>query len=222
MYSPTDLLIVAAHAPELEPFRALLGEGLTGTVRGLRVAARPVGIGLALAAAGVSYRIATRRPRAVVMVGSCGAYPDGGRSLGDVIVASAVHLADPAIVTGAAYFPAPMVTVVETDPALREGLEAEGAIAAAVANPLAITSEPARAETLARATGCAIEHLEAFALAAVCAKERTRFAVLLGVANMVGPGAHAEWKAHARAAHEAVGAVVNRWLSAQAPGLLAP
>jgi nucleoside phosphorylase len=219
VYSPVDLLIVAAYAPELDPLRELLGDGLSGTIRGVRVMARPVGIGLALAAAGVSYRVATRRPRGVVMVGSCGAYPDRGRAVGEVTVARAVRLVDPAEVTGDAAYPQAMSVVEETDRAMSEGLVSHGGVPARVATTLAVTTSARVAGEIARRTDSDVEHLEAFAAAAACAKERTPFAVVLGIADVVGTGTRVEWRAHGRAAHDAAGRVVAAWLRAQAPGL---
>jgi hypothetical protein len=47
----TDVLVVAAHPPELAGLKAILGDALRGQVNGIRIAADAVGIGLAAAAA---------------------------------------------------------------------------------------------------------------------------------------------------------------------------
>src|SRR5207302_928248 len=68
-----DLLVVAAYAPELTGLRRLLGDELYGNVSGVHVAGKSVGIGLANASAGATQRVLQLTPRAVVLVGTCGA-----------------------------------------------------------------------------------------------------------------------------------------------------
>ena len=68
--------------------------------------------------------------------------------------------------------------------------------AADVACPPAITRSAAAPPPLAGATGAALENLEAFAVARAAAEARVPFAAVLGIANQVGPRAHAEWTAH--------------------------
>ena len=70
----TDLLILAAFEPELAPLSLALGPAMTASAGGLSVAARIAGIGLAAAAAGAAVHIGELEPRAVVLVGTCGAY----------------------------------------------------------------------------------------------------------------------------------------------------
>jgi len=71
-----------------------------------------------------------------------------------------------------------------------------------VACPLAITRTAALARRIA-ATGAALENLEAFAVARAAAAARLPFAAVLGVSNIVGPRAHAEWRANHLAASRA-------------------
>src|SRR3954467_139738 len=47
-----DLLVLAAHAPELVGMRATLGTGLAGVIRGMRVVCATVGVGMPVAGAG--------------------------------------------------------------------------------------------------------------------------------------------------------------------------
>ena len=65
--------------PELAALSAELGESRTATVGGRRVAARVAGIGLVAAAVGATAHLDALKPRAVVLVGTCGAYRGRGR-----------------------------------------------------------------------------------------------------------------------------------------------
>jgi nucleoside phosphorylase len=107
-----DVLLLAAFAPELEPLAADLGEELRGRVGVHGVAARTIGIGLPRAAVGAASHIADLRPRAVVAIGTCGAYAarpgDPPLAIGDVIVGRRIRLVDRSVVAGAAQFPGAM------------------------------------------------------------------------------------------------------------------
>lgn len=214
-----DLLIAAAFEPELDPLVPILGSGLSGTVRGIRIMARPVGIGLPLAAAGISNRVTVLRPRAVLMIGSCGAYPSRGRAIGDVVAARTIHLVEPAVVADEAGFPRAMSVREEADAAMSAGLAQYGASLASIATTLAVTTSATLSAKIAERCECDVEHLEAFAGAAACSKERIAFTTVLGVANIVGPSGREQWKANGAAAHSAAVRVVMAWLDARAPGL---
>jgi nucleoside phosphorylase len=69
-----------------------------------------------------------------------------------------------------------------------------------VACPLAITASKKAATAAADLSGCALENLEAFSVARAAAAAKIPFAAILGIANQVGPTAHAEWKKHGEAA----------------------
>jgi nucleoside phosphorylase len=103
---------------------------------------------------------------------------------------------------------------------LSEALTREGAGSVDVATTLAITTDDALAARLADHTRCDVEHLEAFAVARACNARSIPLAVVLGVANIVGSGARAEWLENHRAAGDAAGAHVARWL--ELGGLGAP
>ena len=218
-----DVLVVAAHPPELSGFAALLGESLRGEVGALRVVTEAVGIGLVAAAAGTAVAIATHAPRCVVLVGTCGAYPRRGADLaiGDVIVAHRLHLASTAAVDTRGAFPAPMLVVTETDPSLSRGLASEKARRADLATTLAITTDDDLANLVGDTLSCETEHLEAFAVATACARAEVPFAVALGVANRVGGAARQEWLRHHLDAGRAATDVVTAWLRRGAPGLAA-
>lgn len=231
-----DVLILAAFDPELAALRAALGDGravVAGAagdgVGGLSVACRVVGIGLPAAAAGAATLLGEREVRAVVLVGTCGAYRSAHRAIGDVVVPQRLRLVDPASLEGETEFPPPMAVACEADPLLLEGLTAAGGPAASsprtlcVATTLAITVDDARAARIAERAGANLEHLETHGVALACAARGVPFAAVLAVANFVGSSGRAEWQAHHRSAEAAAGERVLRWLRDGAKGLpLAP
>jgi nucleoside phosphorylase len=207
-----DILLLAAFHPELAPLRATLGDGLHARLGGVDVVARVVGIGLPMAAAGAAMQLGEVQPRAVVLLGTCGAYEGAGVAIGQVVAARRVRLVSLAVVDGLAQFPEPMSVVAETHPAPTEALVRSGAFLADVANTLAITVDDAAAARIARATAVAAEHLEAYGVASACAARGVPFATALGVANVVGSRARDEWRTHHRTAATAAADVVLRAL----------
>ena len=214
-----DLLLLAAYPPELAGFRGTLGDGLEARVGHLAIRARAVGVGLCDAAVGAACALAEATPRAVVLVGTCGAYRSSGIALGAVAVAASLFLTCPSVAEGRAAVPGAVVTSLSTDGGLCSALAARGARAASVATTLAITTDDALAQLVCSTTGCEVEHLEAFAVARVCAARGVRFAAALGVANLVGSMARQQWRAHQAAAGAAASRLVVDWLLAGAPGL---
>lgn len=214
-----DLLIVAAFAPELVAFQALLGPAMQASVGGLVVAARPVGIGLVSAATGTVGRLSFAEPRAVVLVGTCGAYPDSGLAIGDVVVARSILLVEPAVVDEEAAFPDPMSAKVEAHAAMSAAIAASGGRSLDIGTTLAVTTSDALASRLGRESGAAVEHLEAFAVATACAAHRVPFAAVLGVANAVGSLGREQWRQHHAAAAQAAGTFIARWIQAGAAGV---
>jgi nucleoside phosphorylase len=211
---PCDVLLAAAFHPELESLEAHLGDTMRARVGSRDVAARVVGIGLSMAAAGAARRIEELAPRALVLLGTCGAYAGAGLAIGDVVAARGVMLVDRAAIAGEAQFPEPMSVLQDADPKLRAMLVAQGAREADVATTLAVTTDDRAAARIAAATSTGVEHLEAHGVATACAARGVRFAAALGVANFVGASARAEWLAHHRAAGAAAVALVLRWLQA--------
>jgi nucleoside phosphorylase len=225
-----SVALLAAFDPELAPLFRLSplshpslassapsfgGEPVTraGRVSAVGVVARAVGIGLPAAAVGTARALAELRPRAVVLVGTCGAYPSAGLRIGDVVVSRRIHLTDAALLAGHSAFPAPMATPLEAHARLAQGLARAGARPADVANTLGITVDDSVAERISSGTGAHVEHLEAYAVALACAAHGAPFAAVLAVANAVGAHARAEWAAHHEAASRAGVAVVVEWLS---------
>lgn len=215
-----DVLVLAAFDPELAPLRALLGAAMTARVAGRIVVARTAGIGLPASAAGAAAHIAELRPRAVVLVGTCGAYAGAGLAIGDVVVVRRLRLIDTAALEGLTQFPAPMAIEMETNGPMSAALAATctprssvaGALGITVATTLAITVDDAMAARIAAGSGADVEHLEAHGVAAACAAREVPFAAVLGVANFVGARGRAEWLAHHREAEAAAGERVLRWL----------
>jgi nucleoside phosphorylase len=209
-------LVVSAWEPEVAPLRRMLARRRRHATA---LVLEAVGIGAVDAAVGAARAIAASAPARVVFVGTAGAYAGarGAPPVGAAAVASDVHLVSTAALRGDGYAPGPLVVRAASDAALAEGLRSAAALpACAVACPLAITRAAALGRRIAAATGAALENLEAFAVARAAAAAGVPFAAVLGVANRVGPGAHAAWRAnHARASAEACRALLA-WLDASA------
>ena len=204
-------LVLSAWQPEIAPLEA------RGRLpRGLRTAT--VGVGAIDAAAGAARIIAELRPRRVIFVGTAGAYPGARLAIGSAAVAGELHAISTAVLRGDGYLPAPFVTRLASERALARRLRRAARIVptVTVACPLAITRAAALGRRIAAATGAALENLEAVAVARAAAAARVPFAAVLGVANQVGPRAHAEWRANHHAASGAACATLLRFLDAEA------
>jgi futalosine hydrolase len=209
-----DILLLAAFHPELAPLRSTLGDGMRARIGGRDVAARIVGIGLPMAAAGAAMQLAEMGPRLAILLGTCGVYAGAGLMVGDVVAGRRVSLVAPSVVDGLAQFPEPMSVVAQTDAPTADGLVRAGARPADVATTLAVTVDDAAALRIARSTGAHAEHLEAYGVAAACAARGIPFAVALGAANQVGARAREEWRANHRTAATAAVTVALRFLGA--------
>lgn len=184
-------LLLAAFPPELAGLDA-------APPAGWRVA--EVGVGAVVAAAATARLLLQHPPSRVLFVGTCGAY-DGRLVLGDVLVAEAAIATSLDELEGRAYRPARERTRFEATWSLPLALPAH-----AVAVPPAITTSLDGARRLA--TVAAAEHLELTGVFAACHAAGVPVAAALGVANVVGPDAHAEWRAnHARVSRAVVEAV---------------
>jgi futalosine hydrolase len=208
-----DLLILAAFHPELAPLRVALGDAMRGYVGSVLVVARAVGIGLPMAAAAGAMHLAEVQPRAVLAIGTCGAYPGSGLGVGAVVVARRVRLVDPSALHGASQFPGPMSVVTDTHAPMADAIcRAAGVPPAEVATTLGITVDDATAARIAQATGAQVEHLEAHGVATACAARGIPFGAVLAVANHVGARARDEWLLHHHAAARAAANVVLTWM----------
>lgn len=217
--SNVDVLLVAPYAPELEGLGALLGNGFAGTIRGLNVRAKAVGIGLPMAAAGTVVRLESCHPRGVVLVGTCAAYPGKGLVPGQVVVATRVMLAEGAVLEGRASFPEPMTCVVETHRVLTSALSLSSTQPVRIATPLAVTMDSGLASRFSSQLDCDVEHYEAFGVALACAPRHVPFSAVLGVSHEMGPNARETWRLNHRTAAHAAAQVVSAWLQSGGAGL---
>lgn len=217
-----DLLILAAHAPELVGFRPTLGTTLAGVIRSLRVVCATVGVGMPVAGAGTMRHLREARPRAVLLVGSCGVYPRPGQFPQlSLVVPERIQLMDPGVLSRKSAIPAPMQTVIEPDPMLTHGLasldpETHGGTLAAT---LSITIDDTLATRLGKKSGCQTENLEAFSVGLACAALSVPFASVLAVTNTVGERGREQWSKNQRKAAERSARAVMDWIHRGARGL---
>jgi nucleoside phosphorylase len=180
-----------------------------------------VGIGIVAAAVGTTCLLGPPRPRAVVLIGTCGAYAQPDRAspgIGEAVVASGVRLSDAGVLSRASELPPALSTSCRTDETLRAALALGGLASVEVATTLGITVDDEVAARMAR-TGAEVEHLEAFSVAFACQAAGVAFAAVLGVSNLVGTNARAQWKANHLAASGAAARAVIGWLEGGAVGL---
>ena len=173
-------LLLAAFPPELAGLDLLPPAGwLVATT----------GVGAIPAAVETARLVALHRPERVLFVGTCGAY-DARLATGDLLAAAEAIAVSLDEREGRAYRPSLERTRWPATWALP--LDAH-----AVAVPPAITCTAAGARILS--AEAAAEHLELTGVFAACHAAGVPVAAALGVANRVGPDAHAEWKgSHAR------------------------
>ncbi len=182
-------LLLSAFAPELS---GLDREPPAGWV------VATSGIGAITAAVETCRLLREHRPSRLLFVGTCGAY-DGRLAVGDVLSAARAIATSVEEAEGRAYRPAAEVSRWPATWVLP--LPAHD-----VAVPPAITLTEAGARSLARIA--AAEHLELTGVLAACAAAGVPAAAVLGVANRVGPDAHAEWMGeNARASALVVAAI---------------
>lgn len=163
------------------------------------------GIGAISAAVETSRLVREIRPGRVLFLGTCGAY-DGRLAVGDLVAAASALATSIEEAEGRAYRPDAEVR--------RWGATWDLPLPAHdVAVPPAITLTIEGARVLARLA--AVENLEITGVFAACGAAGIPVAAALGVANRVGPEAHAEWKReHTRVSAALVGALRRTVLSA--------
>ena len=155
-----------------------------------------VGIGPISAAAASARIVAEQAPRAVVLVGTAGAYP-GGPKTGSVIASATLGWSYGVAAMGLGYVPRPPQPL-QASAELLSKLTCEHH---AVLTTGAVTTDPTLAGRLS--DGFSVEHMEAYGVARACADVGLPFVAILGIANVVGPDAHAEWLANRDAAQDA-------------------
>jgi len=186
---PAPSLLLSAFGPELA---GLDRDPPPGWV------AATTGIGVIAAAVETSRLVREIRPVRVLFLGTCGAYDDR-LAVGDLIAAAGALATSVEELEGRAYRPEAEVR--------RWGATWDLPLPAhEVAVPPAITITIAGARALARVA--AVEHLELTGVFAACVAAGVPAAAALGVANRVGPEAHAEWRReHARVSAALVAAI---------------
>jgi purine-nucleoside phosphorylase len=190
-----DGLLLAAFPPELCGLDA-------APPPGWRVAL--TGVGALAAAAATARLLAEARPSRVLFVGTCGAY-DARLPVGHLLSASAALAVSLDVLEGRAYRPSLEVTRwAATLP-----LPFPGAL---VAVPPGITVDQAGAALLGALAPA--EHLELTGVFAAAHGAGVPVGAVLGVANRVGPAAHAEWKANHAAVSRALVAALGPVLAA--------
>lgn len=163
-----------------------------------------MGVGALAAAAGMATGTAPP-PGAVILVGTCGAYPGSGLVIGDRVVVTRSRLVDPSVLAGTSV--ALGERVLESDATLVARVAPIGT-AVTCATTLSLTTSRELGEAIARATGAAVEHLETHGVAVACAAAKLPFVAVLVVANHVGPNGRAEWSEHHRRVEDELGAAL--------------
>lgn len=224
----TDVLVLAAHAVELEGLAPLLRESHAAGERASivqlgerRVACSAIGVGLTAAGAGATRALLEHLPRAVVLIGSFGRYPQSALAgtPDEAYVAERVKLIDAAVAQRKGAFPAPMPTDLALDRGLSIALERHGAKRMPVLGTTAsITTDDELARALGESSGCDGENLEAIAVAHACALARVPCAVLVACTNDVGSRGRTGWLANHAEAARTTARVLECFLNARAGG----
>lgn len=155
-----------------------------------------MGVGPVVAAATAAAVLARRRPEAVVLIGTAGAYP-GGPPIGEAVASRRLGLRFGVSALGLGYTPRPP-PVLDGAPALLSRLTVRQEHVLTVG---AVTTDHDLARRLA--DDFTVEHLEAYAVAWACAQVQVPFVAVLGISNKVGPDAHVEWLSYRDQAQQA-------------------
>jgi nucleoside phosphorylase len=166
------------------------------------LAGEVVGVGPVVAAATAARILAERRPTAVVLIGTAGAYP-GGPPIGGAIASSRLGLSWGVAAMGLGYVPrapgpiAGDLSLLDRLDVPRHGVLTVGAV----------TTDPTLGARLS--DSWTVEHLEAYAVAHACHAAGIPFVACLGIASDVGPDAHVQWLTHRDAAQQAARAAIE-------------
>ena len=216
-----DLLVLAPTAPDLRGLHQTLGDRIDGDINGLHLTGKVVGVGMPAAAASASKRVFQLQPRAVVLLGTCGVYPERDYQPHDVVVGSSMMLLDHTIAHGAGRFPGPMVTKLDAHAAMAAGLASAKprTASAPIASPLAQTRDDQLVSQVRTRYDAHVEHLEAFSVATACSLAQVPFGAVLSITHVVGSYGDDDWRKFQRDATLAAADVLLSWLYAGAPGL---
>lgn len=168
----------------------------------------PLGVGPVVAAANMATLLEQRRPDAVVMIGTAGAYLGSGLQVGQPIAARRCGLSHGVAAMGLGYVPRPPATV-ECAGHLLENVP--GLVRADVLTVGAVTTDTVLAGRLS--DGWQVEHMETFGAACACAQRGVPFLAVLGIANDVGPEAHSQWLVNRTLAQDAARDAVAAWVA---------
>lgn len=203
------ILLAAAVDDELLPFR----ERLEGA-RGIRF--HSIGVGPVEAALGAAESLA-KETSVAILVGTCGVFPGVDLRVGQAVCVERSILSASDVGAGRSYVPGPAQLVSRADERLVASLAEAGLPRVGSATVPAITRDAASAEALRAASGMEVEHLEAHAFLRAAERRGVPAACVLGIANVVGPTAHEEWKTNAASAAAAAAEALLPWLEARLP-----
>jgi purine-nucleoside phosphorylase len=196
-------LVVAACTGELKPFvtlgrRHFLTRGDTAFLA--------AGVGPVAAAFGLTHFLEDFRPRRIIGVGTAGIINQDKFRIGDVVTAKSVTTASGMSDGYVPQLQSSRISLVGSSASAEDDKVWAGDDKvwagddkpknARVFAPQEISRTEARRRALLTA-GLEVEHLESFAFAFVARKFRIPITIVLGLANSVGPRAHAEWKKNA-------------------------
>ncbi|GIE03642.1 futalosine hydrolase [Paractinoplanes durhamensis] len=186
------LLVVTAVAAEADAVRA--GSDPRN------VAAEPVGVGPAAAAAGTARLLATGHYRAVISAGIAGGFP-GRAPVGGTVLGTRSIAADLGAESPEGFLPIEELgfgrSVLAADPVLLKGLLAAlpEAIAGDVLTLATVTGTAATADALAaRFPQAVAEAMEGFGVATAAAGAGLPFAELRTISNPIGPRDRDAWR----------------------------
>jgi nucleoside phosphorylase len=155
-----------------------------------------VGIGPVVAAARASAILERRKPDRVILIGTGGSYP-GGPPINTVIAGRMVGLSFGVAAMGLGYVPRPPAPVPGDEATLdRLALPRHDILTSG-----AVTTDLTLAKRLS--DGWTVEHLEAYGVAVACQQAGIPFTAVIGISNLVGPDAHAQWLTHRDTAQDA-------------------
>jgi nucleoside phosphorylase len=187
------LLLFAAEMERDAAFREGLPDDLASGI---------TGVGLVDAAIGTTRLIAEHRPDVMIFLGTCGAYPRSGISVGDIIVAGEARIGSGDVAHGAMRVPKLLPSSVKSDRELSKTIVDLASIRGpqmharlgSVSSTLGITETDGLARLLGEHDGSDVENLEAFPVLRAAGGIPT--AIVLIVTNFVGAGGGKEWGAN--------------------------
>lgn len=217
-----DILAVAAFEPELAALPSAVFRSSGGAIGGFTLRACALGVGAIAAAIRLEQCLADAKPRAVILLGSCGVYPQKPVQILDLVVATTTAIVDAAVVDHRAETPSLLVTTASACPRLSMGLATSiGARKANVATTTGVTISDAYAALLG-SRGFDVENMETFGVFSAAIHSGVRCGALLGVTNHVGSTGRAEWSKHYREVAVRTANALVSWCERGAPGLKSP